>query len=214
MAKEKYLKQMEELLEKAEKIKEGYKRTSEETVKQYKEAEKAYNEAYENFRTAYKSYVMNEITREAMKEIEAEMKEKEEVVRDLGHKLDVINEYQKEDLLEVTAKMSEIVQDFNKEKMGKYAEIKAKMNKAKLDYLKALYEASKEYGRIYKVEYKHAKLLVELGLKKDVYLSAPSDMFNDGDNLISRWEIYEALRGKFPHELVQKVKEAEKMGMI
>jgi phosphosulfolactate phosphohydrolase-like enzyme len=214
MANEKYLKQMEELIEKAEKIKEGYKKTSEETVKQYKEAEKAYNEAYDNYRMAYKSYVMNEITKEAMKEIEADMKQKEEVLRELGYKLDVIEEYLKEDLVEVTTKMSEIQQDFIKEKMAKYAEIKAKMKKAKLDYLKALYEASKEYGRTYRAEYKHAELLKELGLKKDIYISAPADTFNDGESLINRSEIYEALRGKFPYELVQKVKLAEEKGII
>lgn len=214
---------MKALLAERETIHKSYDNALQKAQAEYDQLEKEFIKAEANAKNTHKAYVLDMATNEEYQKAKKQVKISDEQLRDAGYKCDEINQYRKEDLLELLYKLESNLKAYGKEKIASEEALRYKALKAKYDYLKALHEHAEEHKAIWKVSSDIEDLRVELGLKKynyhsydSVYSSLFSNSFNGRQGIdITQQELRQVFHdGTFNKKFLDELEKGKKAGLI
>ena len=214
---------MNELLAEQHQINNGYNNALQTAQEEYNQLDKEFQEIEAQARETHKKYVLGTASNDDYLAVKKQLKDADEKLRDSGYKLDEINTYRKEDLMELLTKLEANSADYAKEKMESEKALRYKALKAKFDYLNALHEFAKEHKEVWKVSRKVEDLRVELGLKNynyisydSVFTSLFSNSFDGTQGIdITQNELRQVfLNGTFDKRFIDELEKGKKLGLI
>lgn len=178
MAKD-IIKQMEALEQKANTIRNKYDKALEDAETEKAELLQDIAKTEEEVKDYYKSYVLNEITLEAYRDITKDADKKRESLRFLEQKVNDIEGMKKEELASVIAEYNQIQKDFYKLDKQNKAEQRKKLLQAKIDFLTKIKESKAEINKTHKFNRVMDEIKVESGLKNDYSYDMTGEVVND-----------------------------------
>lgn len=215
--------EMKKLLAEQKQIHAGYDNALQTAQMEYDQLEKEFFDAEANAKMTHKAFILGQATNEDYQKAKKQVKDTDEKLRDAGYKLDEINTYRKEDLMELLSELESNLSAYGKEKQQAEKQMKLKALQAKHEYLKALKELSEGYREVWDVQGAINDLKVELGLMKYNnydYNSVFNSMFGNiysstqGINLTTEELRNVFLNGTFDKKLLDELEAGKKLGLI
>lgn len=215
--------EMKKLLAEREAIHNGYNNALQTAQAEYNELEKEFFDAEANAKLTHKAFILGQATNEDYQKAKKQVKDTDEKLRDAGYKLDEINTYRKEDLMELLYKLESNLQAYGKEKTSSEEALRYKVLQAKYDYLKSIHELAEEHREIWQVTKDIEELKVELGLKQYNYVSYESVFINLFSNAhygtqgmdITHRELRDVfLDGKIDNRFLKEIEKGKQLGLI
>lgn len=214
---------MKKLLAEQHQINNGYDSALQTAQAEYNQLERKFHNAEEVAKETHKKYVLGQATNTEYQTAKKQLQDADEVLRDAGFKLDEINTYRKEDLMELLYKLESNLSAYGKEKQQSEQAMKAKALQAKYNYLKALQELSEGYREVWDVQGAVNDLKVELGLipynhqdYNSVFNGIVGNIYTNTAGIdISAQEVRDVfMYGTFSKKLLDEIEAGKKAGFI
>lgn len=214
---------MKALLAEQHKINNGYDSALQTAQAEYNQLEKHFFDAEATAKETHKRYVLGQATNAEYQTAKKKMQHADEALRDAGHKLDEIDKYRKEDLMELLYKLESNLLAYGKEKVNSEQAMHYKALNAKYEYLKTLREIGNEHKEVWEVSKEIEELKVKLGLKNynyhsydSVYTSLFSNSFNGKQGInITDNELRDVfIYGTYDKKLLDEIEKGKQTGLI
>ncbi|WP_404347484.1 hypothetical protein LG311_17830 [Sutcliffiella horikoshii] len=172
------MKAVEGLFQKADQTEARYIEAQERKQDEILQTQLELSEATTIHKDMHKMYLLNQVSEETYEVEKLKVEALQKKLVDLQRDMQIITEYQREDVLEVIAELEAEKAKGGKEYHAEMDQLKLDLMEAKLVYLQQMKQAKEKYDVLVSPTRKIDMLKIKLGMKKNSYISDSFDALN------------------------------------
>ncbi|WP_163583430.1 hypothetical protein [Gracilibacillus saliphilus] len=198
--KNKTIQRIDQLKQELEALTNGYNKSIEELKKDYDDKLFHYEKHYQAYQEAHKKHVNKLINETELKQAKKQLQPHEEILRDAGAELDKVNQWLKEDTLEIIASIQDLKEDYTEAITEEIKEDASTLQELKKQHLNKIASIGKAYNdvveteKLLKMHLNNNGVMYKETLKDTVKIKTKELQLNQF--IISGEEVNKAMKGK------------------